>query len=54
MAMFEQKGLRGLIDSKFPKDPRMKLTPGMPPRFRMAGRGGQRGFGVGCCGHACR
>ena len=28
MAMFEQKGLRGLIDSKFPKDPRMKLTPG--------------------------
>jgi len=28
MAVFEQKGLTGLIDSKFPKDPRIKLTPG--------------------------
>jgi len=28
MAMFEQKGLTELIDSKFSKDRRMKLTPG--------------------------
>jgi hypothetical protein len=28
MAVFEQKGLTELIDSKFPKDPRIKLTPG--------------------------
>ena len=28
MAMFEQKGLTALIDSKFRCDPRIKLTPG--------------------------
>jgi hypothetical protein len=28
IAMFEQKGLTELIDSKFKHDPRIKLTPG--------------------------
>jgi len=28
LAVLEQKGLAELIDSKFPKDPRIKLSPG--------------------------
>lgn len=43
MAMFEQTGLRELIDSRFDNDPRVKLTPGNAIKALIGDMMGSRG-----------
>lgn len=43
MAMFEQTGLRELIDSRFGNDPRVKLTPGNAVKALIGDMMGSRG-----------